>query len=206
VQLGLGRRERCRLVVACLVLVGWCAAGWSAPERPEKRALSLSKELTWAFTTLREQFQEDNALRFEARLVELESHQPELVRPFLLRLGALRATRGHVAAASSGLRALRVRAAGTAYEARAGLVLAHVMRRAQQLMNAQATYREVFLCASGRPEDRDEARAWWIRGLCEQGRHAQAREEWRAFEACAVTLRWRTYARDWLHRCVDRHA
>lgn len=200
-----GRRERALGCLLSVLLLGWCGAGWTGTKVPVQAAKNLPKELTHAFVELRAEFDESDATRLEARLVALESRLPELVRPFLLRLGCLRATRGHVPAALQCLAALRERATGSAWEARAGLGLAHVLRRAQQLMPAQATYREVFLCATARPEDREEARGWWIRGLCEQGRHAQAQEEWRALEFGAATQRWRSYARRWCRRCQDSH-
>lgn len=200
-----GRRERGLVGLACALLLGWCVGGWEGPKAPVRGAGGLPRELTRAFAGLREEFDTGAAMRLEARLVELEDRMPELVRPFLLRLGSLCATRGHVQTAVQCLAGLRERSVGSAWEARAGLLLAHVLRRAQRLMPAQDTYREVFLSVTGRPEDREEARGWWIRGLCEQGRHAQAQEEWRALELNAATQRWRSQARKWCRRCQDSH-
>lgn len=197
----LGRRERVGLLIAGFLGLIWCAsppaAGlWLDPSRDGVLA---------KFRDLQRHYALHGAAALERSLLEADDGEWDAAQALLCRLGSLHATRGQTQEGVRVLRETALRTRGTALEARSQLALAHVLRRSKDLLGAQEAYRVVLFHALARPEERDEARAWWIRGLCELDRHAQAQEEWKSLATFGATDRWRNYAGAWLLRCEAQH-
>ncbi len=203
----LGRREHVFLALLASYLAAWCAASGPVVDRRERTGSGPRwvTGLRMELRAMRSSFDSQRAIQLASKLRRAENAGFIGARRDLLRLGLLCSSKGEPEIAMQHLEALSMRAAGTALGAEVRLSLAHVERRYRGLLQAHGSYRRARDDPNAHRDHRDEAQAWWTRGLCALGRHAQAREEWSSLAIDGATERWRRHAQAWRVRCERDH-